>query len=117
MSIEKLGSEITNYTYSTHQSLSIFAQKFLRKCEDIRYILKNKYLCIYEDSFGAKIFRDDCATSVKKSFILMFCKSKIYLFIFLFQHSYIESNSESISSRLCSELKASFTHPKRCYIF
>ena len=25
------------------------------------FIIQNKYLCIYEDSFGAKILRDDCA--------------------------------------------------------
>ena len=26
----------------------------------ILHILQNKYLCIYEDSFGAKILWDDC---------------------------------------------------------
>ena len=44
-------------------TLSIFAQKYLRIMQ--RYlaylILQNKYLCIYEDSFGAKIVREDCA--------------------------------------------------------
>ena len=33
---------------------------FLRKCEDAYFILQNKYVCIHEDSFGAKIHRDDC---------------------------------------------------------
>ena len=36
-------------------SLSIFAQKYLCKCERTYFILQNKHLCIYEDSFGAKI--------------------------------------------------------------
>ena len=41
----------------------IFAQKYLRKCKDTYFILQNKYIRIYEDSFGgfgAKILRDDC---------------------------------------------------------
>ena len=33
--------------------------KYLRKCEDTYNILQNKYLCIYEDTFGAKVLRDD----------------------------------------------------------
>ena len=37
------------------QSLSIVAQKYLRKCEDTHFILQNKYLRIYEDNFGAMI--------------------------------------------------------------
>ena len=40
-------------------SLSIFARKYFHKCEDTYFILQNKYLCIYKDSFGAKILRDD----------------------------------------------------------
>ena len=31
---------------------------YLRKCKDTHSILQNKYLRIYKDSFGAKIFRD-----------------------------------------------------------
>ena len=38
----------------------IFAQMCLPKCKDTYFILLNKYLRIYEDSFGAKILRDDC---------------------------------------------------------
>ena len=34
--------------------------KYLRKCKDTYFILQNKYLHIYEDSFGVKILRDDC---------------------------------------------------------
>ena len=49
---------------SAQSSLSIFAQKYLRKCEDTYFILQNKYLRIDEDSFGAKILRDDCALDV-----------------------------------------------------
>ena len=42
--------------------LSIFAQKYLRKCEDTYFILqKNKYLSFYNDSSGVKILGDDCA--------------------------------------------------------
>ena len=46
---------------STQSSLSIFAQKYRCKCENTYFILQNKYLCIYEDSFGSMILRDDCA--------------------------------------------------------
>ena len=42
---------------------SIFAQNYLRKCKDTYFILQNKYLCIDEDNFGAKILRDDCTLS------------------------------------------------------
>ena len=35
--------------------LSIFAQKYLRKCEDTYFILRNKYLHMYEDNFGVKM--------------------------------------------------------------
>ena len=41
------------------QSLSIVAQKYLRKCEDTYFILQNKYLRIYELTFGTKILSDD----------------------------------------------------------
>ena len=34
---------------------------YLHKCEDTYFILQNKYLRIYEDSFRAKILRDNCA--------------------------------------------------------
>ena len=47
--------------FSGQSSLSIFAQKYLRKCKDIYIILQNKYLCIYEDNLGAKILADYCA--------------------------------------------------------
>ena len=44
----------------------IFALKYLCECEDTYFILQNKYLRIYEDSFGAKILRDDqCPTSTR----------------------------------------------------
>ena len=46
-----------------HLSLSIFAQKYLCKCEGTYFALQNKYLHIYEDGFGTKILRDDCALS------------------------------------------------------
>ena len=48
-------------------SLSIFAQKYLHKCEDPYFFLQNKYICIDEDSFGAKILRDDCIQSTSSS--------------------------------------------------
>ena len=49
---------------TAQSSLIIFAQKYIGKCEDTYFILQNKYLCIYKDSFGAKILRDDCACVV-----------------------------------------------------
>ena len=51
-------------TCEIESSLSIFTQKYLCKCEDTYFISQNKYLRIYEDSFGAKILRDtNCALS------------------------------------------------------
>ena len=46
-------------SFSAQSSLSIFVQKDLRKCKDTYFVVQNKYLHIYKDSFGAKIFRDD----------------------------------------------------------
>ena len=57
----KLGNLITTNEPNVQSSLCIFAQKYLRKCEDAYFILQNKYVCIHEDSFGAKILIDDCA--------------------------------------------------------
>ena len=48
-------------SFSAQSSLSIFTQKYLRKCEDTYFILHNKYLRIYKDSFRAKRLRDDYA--------------------------------------------------------
>ena len=53
---------------SAQSSLSIFSQKYLLKCEDTYLILQNKYLHIYEDSFGAKIPRDDYTQNLLKHF-------------------------------------------------
>ena len=41
--------------FNTQSSLNIFTQKYLHKCKDTYFILQNKYLHIYEDSFGAKL--------------------------------------------------------------
>ena len=63
----KTNNEITiieGVQLSAQSSLSIFAQKYFHKCKDNYFILQNKYFCIYEDSFGAKILRDDCALSI-----------------------------------------------------
>ena len=49
-----------NSPLSVQSSLSIFAQKYLRKCEDTYFILQIKHLRIYEDAFAAKIHRNDC---------------------------------------------------------
>ena len=51
---------------SVQSSLCIFAQKYRRKCKDTYFILQNKYLRIYEDSFGLMILRDDCASNLVK---------------------------------------------------
>ena len=50
-----------NYYLQSQSSLSIFAKNYLCKCEDTYFILQNKYLGIYEYSFGAKILGDDFA--------------------------------------------------------
>ena len=46
---------------SVPSSLSIFAPKYLLEYKDTYFILQNKYLCIYKDSFAVNILRDDCA--------------------------------------------------------
>ena len=51
------------FNFSAQTSRSIFAQKYLCKCKATYLILQNKYL--YEDWFGAKILRDNCALSQK----------------------------------------------------
>ena len=57
-------SDTSALLLSAQSSLSILAQKYLGKCEDTYFILQKKYyLCIYKDSFGAKILWDDCAHS------------------------------------------------------
>ena len=53
-----------NDVYSVQSSLSIFAQKYLCKCKDTYFILKNKSFRIYKDSFEVKILRDDCALRI-----------------------------------------------------
>ena len=53
---------------SVQSFLSIFAHKYLYNCKDTYFILQNKNLYIYEDSFGAKILRDDCT-----QFFLLLC--------------------------------------------
>ena len=45
---------------SAQSSLSICFQKYLSKCEDTYFILQNKFLHIYTDSFETKILRNDC---------------------------------------------------------
>ena len=47
--------------FIVQSSLSIFAQKYFRKCEDTYFVLQNKYICIYKDSLGA---RDNCGLSI-----------------------------------------------------
>ena len=49
------------------------------------FILQNKYLCISEDSFGAKILRDDCAATSSFSFVYFrFRKHNFCIYLFLF---------------------------------
>ena len=40
--------------FLVHNQHSLFTQKYIPKCEDTFFILQNKYLWIYEDSFGAR---------------------------------------------------------------
>ena len=49
---------------SAQSPLRIFAQKYIHECEDNYFILQNKHLYIYQDGFGAKILRDDCALNL-----------------------------------------------------
>ena len=51
-------------SFSVQSSLSMLAQKYLRKCKDTYSILQNKYLHIYEDTFRTKILRDDCTQRI-----------------------------------------------------
>ena len=44
---------------STYIWISDLVRKYLRKYENTYFILQNKYLCIYEDGFGAKKLRDE----------------------------------------------------------
>ena len=41
--------------FSGQSSLSIFTQKYLRKCEDTHFNLQNRYLRIYENIFVVMI--------------------------------------------------------------
>ena len=49
------GSVFISTRFSAQLSLSIFIQKYLYECKITYFILENKYLCIYKDSFGAKM--------------------------------------------------------------
>ena len=50
----------------TQIAQSSLSSKYLRKCKYVYSILQNQYLWIYEDSFGAKILRDDCGQSFEE---------------------------------------------------
>ena len=54
------------YIVSAQSSIGIITQKYLRKCKNTYSILQNKYHCIFEDSFGAKIVREMIAPQVYK---------------------------------------------------
>ena len=54
-----------NNTLSVQSSLSSFAQNYLHKCKDTYFILQKKYIHIYEDSFRAKMLRDDCTLTAR----------------------------------------------------
>ena len=82
---------------SAQSSLSIFAQKYFRNCKYTYLILQNKYLRIYEDSFGVKILRDTLPILIAKNAIINFvtnygCMSisiPIYVISLLYFLSYI----------------------------
>ena len=68
---------------SVLSSLGVFAPKHLHKCKNTYFILQNKYLCIYKDSFEATILRlwveglcrlisDHCEITVANQSILFF---------------------------------------------
>ena len=54
-------------------------QSLLGKFKDTYFILQNKYLCIYEDSFEVKILRNDWALNKPKILfnLRVMCKAKI----------------------------------------
>ena len=60
---------------SVLSSLGVFAPKHLHKCKDTYFILQNKYLRIYEDTFGTQILRDDCTLKVLNFWT--FCPLKV----------------------------------------
>ena len=71
----------------TQIAQSSLSSKYLRKCKYAYFILQNQYLCIYEDSFGAKILRDDCAKSFEKCLYATFeniVQFKYYVLVALF---------------------------------
>ena len=57
--------DIDLFELIAQSSLIIFTQKYLHKCKDTYFILQNKYLRIYEDTFGTKILRDDCTPNLE----------------------------------------------------
>ena len=77
-------------TIGVQSSLSISAQKYFRKCEDIYFILQKKYLWIYKDSFGAKILRDDCALSI----LIRFTQQTTPHFEFVYSRTWCNSKFE-----------------------
>ena len=64
-------------------TLSIFPQINLPKCEEPYFILQNKYLHIYEDRFGATILRDDHALSRIRRVHSFFSIHPLYMGFFL----------------------------------
>ena len=50
--------------FATGQNSEFHSKMYLQKCKDTYFILQNKYLCIYEDSFEGKILRDDCTQNL-----------------------------------------------------
>ena len=65
---------------SAQSSLSIFAQKYLRKREETYFFLQNKYLHIYEVCFGVKMLRNNFALNYncldKKIIIIIYYPDK-----------------------------------------
>ena len=80
-------------------------QKYVRKCKDIYFILQNKYLCIYEDTFGVKILWDDCALrqSVRYfhwlHFLDFFLENCVGILIIAHLHTYFESDFGGCNSK------------------
>ena len=70
--------------FIAQSSLNIFAQKYLHKCKDTYFILQNRYLSIFQDSFGAKLLRDDCDLSSFSFVYFRFRKHNFGIYLFLF---------------------------------
>ena len=99
-------------------SLSIFAQKYIRKYKDTYFILQNKYL---RNSIGAKILRDDCAIIIlpNENYSHKPIQISEYFFLFSFLGLFLTDSADSLKRawfycRKCHANVASEKHVNKC---